>query len=127
MFLYFSQELSEYLPHWAINEDKDKKLTILQWTTAYQRWMVAAAVTNQLTFQSAFAHQTVVLTVGAKAFCITCCLSASFLCAHTLCPQAGRSGRGQWLMIIYDRMARKEWEQRSQVIDYRVAVLFVAP
>lgn len=71
------QEMAEYLPHWAkaksMKAEGDEepagdknRLTLLQWMAAFSRWMIAASVCKpqQMTLQTALAHQTVILTVS---------------------------------------------------------------
>ena len=69
-----------------------QKLTMARWGLAIDRWILAAAVTDQLDYASGLAHK-------------DNCLKISM--------QAQQKKRRFWLAIVYDDLCRKEWAERA--------------
>ena len=77
------------------------KLTMLQWQAAFDRYALAAAAAKQWDLHASMAHKDVVFQVAA---------------------QAPSKGRRQWLGIIYDELARRDWAERTFSGDSKLDV-----
>ena len=110
-------ELAKFLPHWCLpngeapSEEEDdnvhlkaiakamgapqkakRPLGFIDWSIAFDRYMLAAAATDQWSFPAALAYKNVVLEVGMGA---------------------SAKGRKPWLGVIYDEVARKDWSRKA--------------
>ena len=65
---------------------------ILDWSIAFDRYMLAAAATDQWSVTSALAYKNIVLEVGMGA---------------------SAKGRKAWLGVVYDEVARKDWSRKA--------------
>jgi len=112
---YVNVEMHKFLPTYCKNagemeavEGGMHRLTILQWVAAVDRYAIAATVAGELSFASASAHKDVVLEA--------CLLNGPSghvfrICLLQVCATAKK--RKPFLGLIYDRLARKQWEQRA--------------
>ena len=91
-------DLQKFLPDYCCQPDQDsegsgkERLTILQWVAAYDRYAIASTVAGEWSFASAAAHKDVVLQV---------------------CAGSALKKRKPFLGLIYDKLARKQWERRA--------------
>ena len=97
-------------------------MSLLQWIVAFDRFALAASTCPEngvngvcvWSYAAALAHKAVVLEV-----CHLCVFGASFRVRSCLFSKvAARSTTGvvnrrPWLAIVYDRLARKQWHERT--------------
>ena len=86
----------------AANGDKQKgkRLDIMKWQAAFDKYMLAAAITEQLSLSAAMAHKDICVQVGMRA-------------------QFGAVTRRAALGVIYDEVARRSWAQRAAAGDFQ--------
>ena len=82
-----------------VDNRKSKRLDILKWQAAFDKYMLGAAAADQLSLAGAMAH---------KDICVQVALRAS------LGAPARRAGLG----VIYDEVARRSWAQRAAAGDF---------
>eukprot|EP00973_Karenia_brevis_P091852 12409470-Karenia_brevis.AAC.1 len=83
----------------------DYKLQLAYWMAAWDSYALAAAVLGQMKFETAIRHKRNCLEIAANA-------------------PAGK--RRQLLGVIYDELARKEWEDKSAKLGSRFDINMVA-
>eukprot|EP00973_Karenia_brevis_P027297 3763641-Karenia_brevis.AAC.1 len=76
----------------AKDKKKDLKLSLPFWMLAWDSYAIAAAILGQLTYSAAVKHKLVVAEIATEAVA---------------------EGRRPILGVIYDEIARKEWEEKS--------------
>ena len=103
----------------AAGAQKAEKMTLLQWTVAFHRYAIAAACAPVdgakghciWDYESSMAHMDVVLQVLCRfAIAFALCFQP---CLAQIAAGARNQKRQVWLGIIYDRIARKSWAERT--------------
>ena len=92
-------------------KESQKILTSLSWTIAYQKWMVAAVATGQLSLAAATAHMDNVLQVSATMRRLSPLCPLRLFCRIAAFRQARtEKGRTAALGMHYDEICRREWQ-----------------
>ena len=116
-----AKEAAEGADAAAVSKDKEEKLTLLQWDTAFDMLAVAAACIPvdgargkpMWEYQAAVAHRRVVHEVWH--FLILLCMRPVFGLLQVACgAEHSKPQRRAWLAIIYDKLARKQWSERAK-------------
>ena len=89
-------------------EGNKKEMDMLRWSTAFDRFTLAVAVTGQMTVGAAIAHKNQ-------------CLQVSMEAGLTTPP------RGRHLGALYDTVCRKTWAERSTSGDVTFDIEVAAP
>ena len=78
-------------------------MPFLQWQMAFDRGALASAVCNQWSYASAMAHKNNCLKIAVRA-------------------ELSSPPRRHWLAVIYDRLARREWQELAfhNSVDFNV-------
>ena len=109
---FVAVDLFKCQPHWSNvhtgQDDGDKgraskRMPILQWQMAFDRGALASAVCNQWSYASAIAHKNNCLKIAVRA-------------------ELTSPPRRHWLAVIYDRLARREWQELAfhNSVDFKV-------
>ena len=109
---FVAVDLFKCQPHWCNvhtgQDDGDKgraskRMPILQWQMAFDRGALASAVCNQWSYASAMAHKNNCLKIAVRA-------------------ELTSPPRRHWLAVIYDRLARREWQELAfhNSVDFNV-------
>ena len=77
-----------------------RRLDIMKWQAAFDKYMLAAAITEQMSLSAAMAHKDICVQVGMRA-------------------QFGAVTRRAALGVIYDEVARRSWAQRAAAGDFQ--------
>ena len=92
-----AQATSRLADAWgAPHKVNKKRLDILSWQVAFDKYAVAAHSCNQWSFGASMAHKEI-------------CLRIAF--------RATKEGRRQWLGVVYDEIARDMWANRARSGD----------
>ena len=109
---FVAVDLFKCQPHWCNvhtgQDDGDKgraskRMPILHWQMAFDRGALASAVCNQWSYASAMAHKNNCLKIAVRA-------------------ELTSPPRRHWLAVIYDRLARREWQELAfhNSVDFNV-------